>query len=77
MYAQPDLVNTIKSSRVQWLGNVARMNGQSVPKQMIDGEPGDERSSGRPRLRWLEDVQNDLRRMGVRSWMRHAQDRED
>lgn len=30
-------------------------------KRVLDGKPGRRRRVGRPRLRWLEDVENDLK----------------
>jgi len=29
----------------------------------------------RPRLRWEDDLRNDLRKMGVKNWKRRAQER--
>ena len=35
------------------------------------------RRPGRPRRRWLDDVEDDLRVLGVKAWRRRALDRDD
>jgi hypothetical protein len=43
-------------------------------KKILGGRPEGKSSIGRPRLRWLDDV-NDLKSMGVRQWRKKAEDR--
>jgi hypothetical protein len=43
----------------------------------LDSRPEGKRSIGRPRLRWLDDVVNDFRNMGIRQWRKKAEDRRE
>jgi hypothetical protein len=47
--------------------------GQMV-KKLFDGKPGGRRT-GRPRLRWLDDVEADLRTVGIKRWRLIAKDK--
>ena len=50
---------------MRWLGNVERMSEEMVVKWLHQNTPEGSRSVGRPRLRWMDDVREDLREMGV------------
>ena len=41
-----------------------------------DGKPYATRRRGRPKMRWLDDVSTDLRKMGMNEWRDRARDRE-
>ncbi|KAJ4434290.1 hypothetical protein ANN_22842 [Periplaneta americana] len=45
-----------------------------VVKKILEGKMGGSRKRGRPRLRWSDDVENDLRQLGVRRWRNKALD---
>jgi hypothetical protein len=52
------------------------MEEDGMPKKILLEEPGGYRKVGFLRLRWLDNVTDDLVRAGVRSWRRRTQDRE-
>jgi hypothetical protein len=51
------------------------MNETAMPKRMLQGKIHTKKR-GRPRLRWLEDAHDDLRKMKVKGWGRKM-NRED
>ena len=52
--------------------HVERMPNERVAKTIYKWKPYGTRPKGRPRLRWEDDVRNDLRKMGVKNWKQRA-----
>lgn len=77
LYGEPTIVAEIKSSRIRWLGHLERMSEDRVARKVWRHRPEGRRGRGRPRARWLDGVEEDLRALGVRGWRRRAQDREE
>jgi hypothetical protein len=73
----PDIVNVIKIRRLDWLGHVVRMNETRCVKKIFERKLEGRRVRGQPRLRWLNDVENDLRELGVKRWRTKALEREE
>jgi hypothetical protein len=46
--------------------------GKKMFKNISEGK----RSVGKPRKRWLDDVENDMKKMGVRGWRKRTRDRD-
>jgi hypothetical protein len=65
----------VKARRVSWIGHVERMEDSRMPKS-DERENLHQEKKGRPKVRWLDDVQGDLREMGIEGWRRKAQDRD-
>jgi hypothetical protein len=68
-------VRHIKSKRLSWLGHVERMPDGRVAKSIYKWKPCATRLKGRSRLRWEDDVRNDLKKMGVKNWKQRVQER--
>jgi hypothetical protein len=51
------------------------MDETRTVKKIFEGKLGGRRGSGRPRLRWIHDVEDDLRSMGVKRRRVKALDR--
>ena len=62
---------------MRWLGHVERMSEERVVKKLYQNTAEGSRSVGRPRLRWMDDAREDLRRMGVTNWRICAHRRDD
>ena len=79
MYGEPDIVSDIKISRIKWAGHVQRMPEASTLKKILTGRPGGRkrRRMGRTRKRWVNDLDDDLLKLGVRRWRLRAENRDD
>jgi hypothetical protein len=74
LYSLTNIVRVIKSRRVRWAGNVARIGeGRGVYRVLV-GKPEGKRS----RRRWEDNVRMDLQEVGCRceDWIGLAQDRD-
>jgi len=67
-----DIVTVIKIRRLEWLGNVSRMDETRCVKKIFEGKLDGRRGRGRPRLRWINDMEDDLRKHGVKRWRTKA-----
>jgi hypothetical protein len=76
-YRSADTVTSIKVRRLEWVVHVVRMDDERMVKTAFLGNPGGRRKPGRPRLRWLDCVEDDLTTLGVRIWRKKAEDREE
>ena len=76
-YKSEDTVAVIKIRRLEWLGHVSRMNETRSVKKIFEGKLEGRRGRGRPRLRWMNDVEDDLRKLGVKRWRTKALNREE
>jgi hypothetical protein len=61
-----DIVRYEKSKRMAWLGHVIWMEGERIPKRVLEWKPMGRRNRGRPRKRWIEGTEKDIQIMGIR-----------
>ena len=55
--------------------HVVRMDTTRIVKKVAEWEPCSSRAIGRPRLRWLDQVEEDLKKMKVRNCRQMCKDR--
>jgi hypothetical protein len=64
LYREPDIISEIIKVRLRWLGHVEGIPEDRTAKNVFKNFPEGKSSVGKPRQRWLADVQNDLKNMG-------------
>jgi hypothetical protein len=74
LYKSPDIVTEIKIRRLEWLGHVIRMDNTHIPKIILNTKPKDRHGIGRHKLRWLDDVEADIKTLGTKRWRLKSQD---
>ena len=70
-----DIVRFVKSNRIAWLEHVIRMEGKRISKRVLECKPTGRRNRGRPRKRWIEDIDEDIQIMGIRGWRKLFKER--
>jgi hypothetical protein len=68
LYSSPDVIRQIKSRRIRWAGNVARMGEGRNMYRVLVGNPEGKRPLERPRCRWEDGIKMDLREIGWGVW---------
>jgi hypothetical protein len=59
----PSIIRIIKSRRIIWAENVARMRVKRNAYRILPGKPEEKRPLGRPRRRWVDIIKMDLKEM--------------
>jgi len=78
LYSSSNIVQVIKSRRMRWTGNVARMGEERGVYRVLVWKPEGKIPLGRPRRRWVDNNRMDLQEVGCgyMDWIRLVQDRD-
>ena len=76
LQCSPNIVQVIKSRRMIWAGDVARMGDRKGAYRVLVGKPEGKRPLLRPRCRWEDNITVDLQEVGWvgMDWLDLAQD---
>jgi hypothetical protein len=77
LHSSPNIVRMIKSRRMRWVRHVAGIGEGRGVYIVLVGRPKGKRPLGRPRRRWEDNINMDLREIGIdgANWIQLAQDR--
>jgi hypothetical protein len=70
-----DIVGFVKTQRLRWFGHVQRRDTQHILRKTLSWRPVEGRPRGRPRIRWEDQIHEDIRRIGIEDWRNKIQDR--
>ena len=62
---QEDIMKFIKSQRLRWAADIMRMENTRTARKITEWTLYKTRPAGRPRLRWMDQVEEDLKRMKI------------
>jgi hypothetical protein len=79
LYSSPSIIRMIKSRRKRWARHVARIGENRNAFRILLGKPEGKRLLGRPRRRWMDNVEMDLSviEWGGMDWIGLAQDKDN
>jgi hypothetical protein len=52
-----------------------RMDGMRIHRRILEWKPVGRRIRGRPRKRWIEDIEEDIQTTGIRGWRKLSKER--
>jgi hypothetical protein len=64
LYSSPNIIRVIKSRRMRWVVDVARMREGRGAYRILVGRPDGKRPLERPRHRWEDNIKMDIQEVG-------------
>ena len=77
IFNESNIVNYIKWERLALAGHLVRVNCVRTIKRIFNTKPDGGRSVGRPKLRWEDGVDQDMRILEVKNWKKVALNRDE
>jgi hypothetical protein len=74
---QENIIKFIKSQRLRWAAHVIRMENTRTAGKITEWTPYKTRPAGRPRLRWMDRVEEDLKGVEIVGWRAKVEDRQE
>jgi len=74
---QEDIIKFIKSQRLRWAAHVMRLENTRTGRKITEWMPYKTRPAGRPRLRCMDQVEEELKRMKIIGWRAKVEDRQE
>ena len=73
----PPITNVIRSQRLRWAGHASRKEDGQLVKEIMVGRPLGTRPLGRPRKRWIDNMKEDMNKLGEdpEEWRQLSEDR--
>lgn len=72
-----NIVRYIKTQRLNWAGHIMRRKPTDTIRRITEWIPLWPRRRGRPRRSWRNDIEDDLKRLGITDWRRKCKDRKE
>jgi hypothetical protein len=76
LFNEADIVKYIKINRLGWVGHVIRMDNNRAVKKVFNAKLTGIRKTGSPKLRWEDDVIQDVKTLGVKNWRNLAMEKD-
>jgi len=70
-----NIINFARAQRLGWYGHIERMQETRMLKAIYSWKLNSKRPTGRPKIRWEDDVKKDIQRLKVPNWKTLVQDR--
>jgi hypothetical protein len=76
LFNESDIVRYIKINRLSWAGHVIHMDNNRTVRKVFNTKPIGIRKIGGPKLRWEDEVIQDIKTLGMKNWRNLAKEKE-